>query len=393
MASLLVVNIIVLTSTKGVDGDRKRHRSGAFIYQRRLQQVADIEHRAGRETGRQSPRHSFPVIHATKPGDENRSGDKAQTPQKLKLEATAGASHGPRDEEVTEQVSTSTDVRTTPEPAVAPQQRRFHLSRVSFAPAPLFNPNTATGKRSRFNTPTTVFVERGHKRTRTEDVPMVDAGAAHVTEEVEPSEPPRKNKLPGSGRKAADGSLGKPIPVKKDVPDSMKTEQTEEMDQLARDMNDFVLKQIGENLAAIEERDRKQAAVAARRAPVSTSPQSSKFKPKAPTKRYAERHPEAASIPAKAATTATTGDMDVEYESYGEDEYVIETYVRVPATTLGMNVDPGKIGLLVFDNEPDVDYFYGVEGDSDDEWPEDDEDENGKLQPDAVQGVTQRGLC
>lgn len=220
---------------------------------------------------------------------------------------------------------------------------------------------------------------------------MADADAARDAEVVQPSEPPRKNKLPGSGRKAADGSSGKPAPVKKDVPDSMKTEQTDEMDQLARDMNEFVLKQIGENLAAIEERDRKQAAVAARRAPSVMSPKSSKFTPKAPTKRYAERHPEVADTPERAATAASPADnMEVEYESYSEDEYVIETYVRVPATTLGENVDPERIGLLVFDNEPDVDYFYGVEGDSDDEWPEDDEDENGKLQPDHVQGITNR---
>lgn len=360
-----------------VDGDRKRHRSGAFIYQRRMQQIVDVENRAGRKSERQSPRDSFPVIHETKPGDENRPGDKVHISQKKsELGATAGASPKAQHEFKKVQPTAPTEAHTTPKSRPISEPRRFHLSRVSFAPAPFFNPDMATGKRPRFNTPTTVFVERGHKRTRTEDVPMADADAAPVTEEAEPIEPPRKNKLPGSSRKAPQGGSGKLTPMKKDVPDSMKTERTDEMDQLARDMNEFVLQQIGENLARIEERDRKEAAVAAKRGPSVMSPQSSKFKPKAPAKRYAERHPETQDTPEKPTSAAPADSMQVEYESHSEDEYVIETYMRVPATTLGKNVDPEKIGLLVFDNEPDVDYFYGEEGDSDDEWPEDDEDEN-----------------
>lgn len=252
----------------------------------------------------------------------------------------------------------------------------------------MFNPNMATGKRSRFNTSTNVFVERGHKRTRTEDVPMTDADAPPDTrEETGASTPVRKLKLPGSDRKTGSGKL---TPVKKGVPESMKAGPANEMDQLARDMNEFVLQQIGENLARIEERDRKEAAVTARRTPSITSPitspQPSKFKPKAPAKRYAERHPEHASTPEKAAPAAPADVM--EYESHSEDEYIVETYIRVPATSLGKDVAQDKIGLLVFDNEPDVDYFYGEEGDSDDEWPEDDEDENGKLLTISIQTVS-----
>lgn len=383
---LLAVTIILLTLQKGVDGDRKRHRSGAFIYQRRRQEIVDIERGTGRKSQRQVPLDSFPVIHATKPGDENRPGDKVHTPQrKSKLEATAQPSPEPQHEAVKDSTG-PTEVRTAPKKsALVSEPRRFHLSRVSFAPSPLFNPNMATGKRSRFSTSTTVFVERGHKRTRTEDTPMLDVDTAPVTatqdtkEEIDSSETPRKHKLPGSDRKASAGSSGKIFPVKKDVPDSMKKEQTDEMNELARNMNEFVLQQIGENLARIEERDRKEAAVLAKKAPSAASPQPSKFKPKAPTKRYAERHPEVAGTPEKAATTTTAASADgMDYESHSEDEYVIETYVRVPVTSLSENVSPEKIGLLVFDNEPDVDYFYGEEGDSDDDWPEDDEDENGK---------------
>lgn len=35
------------------------------------------------------------------------------------------------------------------------------------------------------------------------------------------------------------------------------------------------------------------------------------------------------------------------------------------------------VGLIVFDEEPELEFFYGDEGDSDVEWAEDDEDENG----------------
>lgn len=236
-----------------------------------------------------------------------------------------------------------------------------------------------TGKRSRYKTPTTVFVERGHKRTRTEDVQMTDVDNVPTAKSPgkdgipEMSTPARKQKLPGSDRKRAEAKHAQA--VNRGVPESLQKEQDSDMDEITRSMNEFVMQQIGENLARIEERDRKEAAAAARRAASATSPQSSKFKPKAPLKRYAERHPEIAAARTVAAPTMPTAEG---YESLSDDEYVIETYVRVAAESLGKDLAPEKVGLLVFDNEPDVDFFFGEEGDSDDEWPEDDEDENGE---------------
>lgn len=182
----------------------------------------------------------------------------------------------------------------------------------------------------------------------------------------------RKQKLPGSDRKRAEG---RQTPMRREIPESLQKEQGSDMDELTRSMNEFVMQQIGENLARIEERDRKDAAAAARKASSTTSPQPSKFKPKAPVKRYAERHPEVAATQEDMAPTMPSTEG---YESLSDDEYVIETYVRVAAGSLSKEIDPEKVGLLVFDNEPDVDLFFGEEGDSDDEWPEDDEDENGK---------------
>lgn len=215
---------------------------------------------------------------------------------------------------------------------------------------------------------TTVFVEHKHKRSRTEDVQMKDLDAVSPTAA---DEPPRKLKLPGADRK---GPPKATTQVKKEIPKSVEDKHwAAEDDELSRRMNAFALEIIGQNLAEEEERDRKAAAAAARK-PTTSSPH--KFQPKPPAKRFAERHPEV--IAQYEAPVPPTSEQD-EYETASEDEYVVETYVRVPASVLSKDVDPGKIGLLVFGNESDAEFFYGVEGDSDDEWLEDDEDENGEL--------------
>ena len=70
--------------------------------------------------------------------------------------------------------------------------------------------------------------------------------------------------------------------------------------------------------------------------------------------------------------------MDTSVDVADDDDYVMETYERVPASRLRDQAVPAsRVGLLVFDTEPDkADFFYGEEGDSDDEFPEDDENEN-----------------
>ncbi|KAG8156640.1 hypothetical protein KVR01_013431 [Diaporthe batatas] len=355
-----------------VDGDRKRPRSDAYIYQRRIQGAADKEGGAVRKP----TSNLLPTIHASKPGDEKSNAHRRNRPQEAKPDAPAQPLPNSQDETpAAPSAPTTAQSASKSQPATEP--RRFHMSRRSLVPSPLFSPGVSTGKRSRFKTPTTVFVERGHKRSRTEDVQMTDVDSLPTTEKIGKDEgfengaPARKQKLPGSDRKRTDGRHT-PL-VKREIPESLQKDQDSDLDELTRSMNDFVMQQIGENLAKIEERDRKAEAAAARRASAAASPQSSKFKPKAPAKRYAERHPELAA--AKTDSLPAMPAME-DYESHSDDEYVIETYVRVAAESLSKDVDPEKVGLLVFDNEPDVDFFYGEEGDSDDEYPEDDEDEN-----------------
>lgn len=92
---------------------------------------------------------------------------------------------------------------------------------------------------------------------------------------------------------------------------------------------------------------------------------SDKFKPKVPTRRFKERHPEKA-----AALAAQDGDaMDI-------DDYVYETYVReeVMLDSEGnMPIPDGTVGIIVLNQE---DEELWNEEESDREFETDDEDEN-----------------
>lgn len=342
--------------------DTKRHRGDAYIYQRRTQSALDAEN----DVGLKSPRDFVPVIHSSKPGEENISPNKSS-----KMRAEAKAELEARPEEEFDEARPSHKSSSSSEP------RRFHFSRPLITPKSLLATGMSTGKRSRINAPATnVFVERGHKRTRTEDVQMKDVESTDASATAAGNEPPRKLKRPGADRKGPAKSAAHLKPAKQDVPPSVEKHWADNMDEITRNMNDFALQVIGENLAKTEERDRKEAAAAAKRQAPSTGSTPQKFKPKPPAKRYSERHPEAVPAGQKAAAVPTADQED--YETASEDEYVVETYVRVPVSSLGQEVDPEKVGLLVFDTEPDAEIFYGEEGDSDDELPEDDEDENGR---------------
>ncbi|EKD17611.1 hypothetical protein MBM_04472 [Drepanopeziza brunnea f. sp. 'multigermtubi' MB_m1] len=131
-------------------------------------------------------------------------------------------------------------------------------------------------------------------------------------------------------------------------------------DRLVAEMQAYTLQEIGKNLAEAE---------AARPKPVSRGPRTpSKFKPKKPAKRYSERHPE--------SIVDTAMDVDEEYVDVDMDddaEYIIDTYVRVPAEAM----ESGKsIGLLILESQPDIEDFYGGEDDSSEEEDDGDEDEN-----------------
>ena len=75
-------------------------------------------------------------------------------------------------------------------------------------------------------------------------------------------------------------------------------------------------------------------------------------------------------------------DLFSDDESDDGSEYIIDTYVRMPANTLEISDSQKNIGLLVLASQPDMDKFYLEDSDSGEEEGDEDEDENGKYSPD-----------
>ncbi|OAA58574.1 Transcription factor Iwr1 [Niveomyces insectorum RCEF 264] len=202
-----------------------------------------------------------------------------------------------------------------------------------------------------------------------------------------------------------------------------------DMDKLAREMNDYTLEIIGRNLARMQDETTAAAAAAAaannRRALDRQQGEMDKlaaerrraaydkYKPK-PVPRSAARQPpsptqrggrdaqdggggggggggysgdddaameDLLATDAAAASGMSGEDGLDEGSETDEDDYVTETYIRIPGHEMSQVQaaasagGPGNVGLLVFDNEPDMEFFYGAEEDSEEEF-EDDEDEN-----------------
>ncbi|KAK6582208.1 hypothetical protein PZA11_004616 [Diplocarpon coronariae] len=272
----------------------------------------------------------------------------------------------------------------SPSPLAHPQARRFHIAR------PATNPNTFGRKR---RAEPTVFVER-RIRPRSADgglgVAPPAQGPATVRQQSERgktaksarnrgqdgqnstplrTEPPPQ-KRPGI-RARTSTAFVPPSPISGPAPlrnvimpsgSTMPWDVTSE--RLAAEMQAYTLQEIGKSLAESE---------ASRPAPISASfPRSpSRFKPMRPAQRYAERHPEEKLGPSL--------QIDEEYadeEMDDDSEYIIDTYVRIPAEALKTEESGKSIGLLVLESQPDIDEFYREEEDSDEEEDDGDEDEN-----------------
>ncbi|KAK3333105.1 hypothetical protein B0T19DRAFT_417170 [Cercophora scortea] len=356
----------------------KRHRSvsgdGTWVYQRKQADAKPVDDSHGPTTP------IIPTILPTKEGDENRPVKSMRRQAHSKFAAA--------------------DTLAVPVPAsllddlTSDKTRRFHLSRSN-------TPQPAT-KVSKKRASPALFVERSTKKSR-ESSPLSlpqrpkaipsqlpTPGRTAGTEEDWPS--PNTVRDRGASAQTATGSIRykRPgsrtriststttAPAKHALPPSLLNREREglDMDQLARDMDSYTLSQININLDKMDEDSAKVAAAAA-----SSPARKSKFKPKAPATRYVDRHPEyrAELERAKAnAASHSTEAMDIDGESEtDEDEYVLETYERIPASRLKDQViPPDRVGLLVFESEPDkIDFFFGEEGDSDDDFLEDDEDE------------------
>ncbi|KAK9418038.1 hypothetical protein SUNI508_08467 [Seiridium unicorne] len=353
--------------------EHKRHVTDAFVYQRQKREAtfADIP----------TPSQQRPVIHTS---GSRHDGTTFQSPGNNK------ATLGGKDENGGPSKATNTTVGSSV-PASADEPRRFHMSRADMMLAPSNYPTHRSYRGiSKKRSAPALFVERKSKRIPSTKLQSIAHGLnAHVPADglgVPPVSVPspqpedmkidvaevKQRKKPGLARQAQKEGA----PKKTELPASMVNRWNVDFDQLTADMNTFAMEQIGLNLQRQEEEERRRKAretVATQRSQMLSSPTQSRFKPKAPAKRYAERHPEGKGLvldKEKVGPDAGLSETD-------EEDYVIETYVRVPASAMNkQHVAAKDVGLLVFDEEPDLEYFYGANEDSDDEWPEDDEDEN-----------------
>lgn len=313
---------------------------------------------------------AIPTIQATQEGDENPLAKTVhRKPQPTLLEAAP---------QLPQQPAPPVSTRPAPE-----HIRRFHLSRSD-------SPQLSAGI-SKKRTAPAVFVERDAKKQRE------SLRAVLEQHHVAPSERPKAQVNAQAARPAApkdeeprpvqpESSAAKTSPKlsasRPAAPVSMPDRKNKDLDEMARLMDSWTLDLIAQDREKMEQKT----------STAKYNPATSKFKPRAPKLRYFERHPEsvaakeresAAQQPAAATPPATDGNVVDMTDDNNDDDYVLETYERVPAERLLDQAVPAhRVGLLVFDSEPDMaQFFYGNESDSEDGFAEDDDDSNGERRP------------
>ncbi|KAK8140343.1 hypothetical protein PG984_000409 [Apiospora sp. TS-2023a] len=333
--------------------DTKRHRSESYVYQRQRQEPVFAEIPAALQK---------PVIHSSKPTNDAafqtaEPNNKRKNGQDENLPAVGDSS--------------------------STEPRRFHMSKREMMLAASQYPTSRNNGGSRKRpAPPALFVERRIKRLPSKSIAStiqqpinqipnqapVDVDVDMDTDEAEQQPEPRKFKKPGLNRlaqKTGNQKKVESVTTKPELPPSMLDRRNVEFDKFTDDMNAWTMQQIGLNLQQAEKEKEQEKAATAKRS------QQLKYKPKVPAKRYTERHPEPVKEEAMPDAKPEFSDTD------DDGDYIIETYIRVPLSAMEkQNVAPGSIGLLVFDDEPDSELFYGEGSDSENEWAEDDEDEN-----------------
>ncbi|KAL3964442.1 hypothetical protein ACCO45_001446 [Purpureocillium lilacinum] len=285
------------------DASQKRHRSGTWAYQRR-------------EPTAEPVRADKPVIHVSRPEDASpptkkhqgvrHSLDSTVAGQSASGEAVAGHSPG--------------------QPALA-EPRRFRVSRSATLSAGKSQvQNAGVSKRDRYAP--AVFPVTAPPST---DGPTGDVQQKDL-------------KRPGVKKKATADSQ-KDGPTHRPLPESIRNRQHGNMDKIAADMDRWVLDEIGANLHGMEQ-DKQLA-------------QKPRFKPKAPAKRFHERHPEFA----QTSHTQVGESTDVTMTDASDDD----------AEGGRRRLD---IGVLDLADDEDSALLFGPLPEDDDDADEEDEDEN-----------------
>ncbi|KAG8665916.1 hypothetical protein FPOAC2_11002 [Fusarium poae] len=319
-----------------LDEGAKRHRNDSnWVYQRRL-------------PGPQSPtveapslpsRDPKPVIHVSGPDDAS---------EKRKTVAPPVGS-----------ITTTPDSNPI-DPSTIPEHRRFHISKkMMMASGATQNLGTGLNKRPRYGP--AVFVERSRakasqraSRVRESIKESISLPAGQIIAGVAISNPPQQERR--LKKPAARSRQNSPLPDANSRTPLPVMNHSQDISKIAADMNSWVMKEIGANLEEMEQEKHK----------------TSRFKPKAPAKRYQERHPGVGASDTNPNDVDMTENSDME----DDDDWVIEEYVRIPAHAMTVNVAPTDVGVLVLDGKEESNLFFGPERDEDEELDEDDEDEN-----------------
>ncbi|KAI1102850.1 hypothetical protein F4804DRAFT_311858 [Jackrogersella minutella] len=339
--------------------ENKRHRTEAFVYQRKEEPAAFLD----------IPPN--PIIHISAPRDAPlppTNPAETATFQSSSMPGV-GLNSTPSDSAASSESVNANPINSAKDGTTA-ELRRFHISRKDMLLPTSSQSDRSNGGASRKRAAPAMFVERKIRRmaSRRFDKPLVvdDAvtpipilAADTATDEMEVDRPvTRKLKKPGVAKYAKPKVTEK---HKADLPKSLLERWNVDIDTVTADLNAYTMEQIGLNLQKAEDENKAR----------STAKIQFKYKPK-PIKRYAERHPEEA----QGSEDRKMVDADADISDSDDGDYIIETYERVPASKMGDHVPAHKIGVLVLDEEPDLDYFYREDVDSEDEWAEDEEDEN-----------------
>ncbi|KAK2011443.1 hypothetical protein LZ32DRAFT_648491 [Colletotrichum eremochloae] len=344
----------------------KRHLAGSsWVYQRRLAKVNARSAAAAAAAAQHAAAHVKPVIQTSKPGDEvssSRQPPASSIPSASSSNVPSAANAAPAGQAPT--ASTAAVSQHPTNPAVEP--RRFHMSRSAMSSpggSTILKAAGGVTKRGRYGT--AVFVERGRKKSARRTLDKLEEGkksaalaSADVGVKEEDKPAPKKPLAKRPPRPAAPNVDADRRPMPSATP-------TQDLDKIAADMDQWVLHEIGLNLKSMEHPPAPPAAA---------SP--SRFKPKAPVKRFAERHPELArkldgDHGDEEMAEASGGD---EEEETSDDDYVIEVYELAHSKPALAEIPPEQIGVLRFDTQEDLELFYGNEDDDSDE--DDEEDEN-----------------
>lgn len=344
MGETISVRTPVLTTSKELDQGAKRHRSDSnWVYKRKSSNAQQQRNAAPSEDVR-------PVIHLSQPEAKEPPSTKPEVP-------------------ITKPEERREIDSKKPPPSPSKEPRRFHVSRAMLAAASK-PPSGSIFKKDRYGP--TLFVER----TRREKLAPKPRKSLLVHQQLE-QELAESNtaenagiqqkdlKRPGIAKKARQMSreVGEEETKRNPLPPSFTNRQDENMDKIAQDMNDWVLAEVGANIESMNV-DKKKA-------------ETHRFKPKAPAKRYQERHPEVVPSAVPADTEGDVNMMDGSEEEGDDEDWIIEEYIRIPANAVTMDVNPSEMGFLMLEGEEESLLFFGPQNDDEDEWAEDEEDENG----------------